>query len=503
MTAMSPFAPRALHSRQEDRRAVIDIGSNTVRLMVYDGPQRAPRTMWNEKVVARLGRDLASTGRIPEEAAEQALAGLARFALLAQELGVHDVQTVATAAARDAANGADFLDRVAALGLEPKLLSGENEAIASAHGVLGAFPQAHGVVADIGGGSLELVAVEGGACHDAASLPLGTLRLPALRAGKVTDFRRAVSKTFRKAGWATAHPGPLYMVGGTWRALAAYAMRAADYPLTDPHGFRLDTGEAARIARKVAHADPAKLAAIEGIGAMRAESLPDAAALLEVMLADLAPDGLVFSSWGLREGLLHQRLEPLERAKDPLIVAVADFAAPMNSAITDAALMSAWVVDIAHGSGAGSGPENERLRLAGALLSLALHRVEPNFRESQALEWALDKRWVGLDARGRAMIAAMLLGSCNRAGWSRRVDALAGEADLREAMGWGLAMRLARRLGATTRVSLMTSALERKKTKLVLRLDESRAALAGEGTMRDLAALADWLGLEPELQITA
>jgi exopolyphosphatase/guanosine-5'-triphosphate,3'-diphosphate pyrophosphatase len=501
MTACRPIRSHALRAQHDDRRAVIDIGSNTVRLVVYDGPQRAPRTMWNEKVVARLGRDLASTGRIPEEASSLALAGLARFALLVEELGVRDVQTVATAAAREAQNGAEFLERVRALGLEPRLLSGEDEAIAAAYGVIGAFPEARGVVADLGGGSLELVAVEGGECHDGASLPLGTLRLPALRAKKAAGFKRAVGKALQTAGWAAAQRGPLYMVGGTWRALAAYAMRAADYPLTDPHGYRLDTGDAMRIARRIARTTPVKLAEIDGIGAMRAESLPDAAAMLQVVLAELEPDGLVFSSWGLREGLLYQRLESLERAKDPLLVAVADFAAPMKSAITDAALVSAWVVDIAKGTVDGSGAENERLRLAGALLSLALHRVEPNFRMSQALEWALDKRWVGLDARGRAMIAAMLLGSCNKTGWPQRVEALASEADLWEAMGWGLAMRLARRMGATTRVSLTTSALERGETTLTLHLHESRAALAGEGTMRDLAALAGWLGLTPELRI--
>ena len=497
MTAMRPIGRRSLRGKQGARRAVIDIGSNTVRLVVYDGPLRAPRTLWNEKVAARLGRDLATTGRIPDEASEQALAALARFALLAEELDVHDVQTVATAASRDAENGAEFLERVRELGLEPRLLGGEDVAIASAYGVIGAFPGARGVVADLGGGSLELVAVEDDDCHHGASLPLGTLRLPALSARGETAFRDSVGKALESTGWAAAHPGPLYMVGGTWRALAAYAMREADYPLTDPHAFRLEIEDADRIARKIAKDDPEKLAELDGIGAMRAQSLPDAAAMLRVMLDRLAPEGLVFSSWGLREGLLHARLDPLERAQDPLIVAVADFAATLGSAVTDAAMMSAWVVDISRGGP----PENERLRLAGALLSLALQRVEPNFRISQALEWALDKRWVGIDARGRAMIAATLLGSCNKIGWPRRVDLLAPEADLCEAMGWGLAMRLARRLGATTRVSLTTSALERSDNTLVLHLAKSRAALAGEGTVRDLAALAGWLELTPELRI--
>ena len=307
-------------------RAVIDIGSNTVRLVVYAGSERVPQTWLNEKVSARLGRDLSATGRMPDKAIEQALGALARYATIIADLAIDDIQTVATAAVRDADNGSEFLDRVRALGLVPRLLSGEEEAQASAFGVIGAFPDARGTVADLGGGSLELVMVEHGDCHDGCSLPLGTLRLPALRARGPEAFRKAIAKEMAKAGRAAAHPGPLYMVGGTWRALAAFAMQAADYPLSDPHGFTLDPREADRVAREVAKMDPADLAPIPGIASSRAGGLPDAAAMLRVMLAELQPDGLVFSSWGLREGLLFQRLGATIRQQDPLLAGVAAFA---------------------------------------------------------------------------------------------------------------------------------------------------------------------------------
>src|SRR5690606_15357350 len=156
-----------------------------------------------------------------------------------------------------------------------------------AFGVIGAFPEARGTVADLGGGSLELVMIDGGECHDGASLPLGTLRLPALRKDGSTAFRTAVTKEMTKAGWATAHPGPLYMVGGTWRALALFAMRDADYPLTDPHGFTLSTEEAELIAKRIAGISPDKLAEIPGLAASRANVLPDAAVMLGTMLKEL------------------------------------------------------------------------------------------------------------------------------------------------------------------------------------------------------------------------
>ncbi len=478
-------------------RAVIDIGSNTVRMVIYEGTARAPEVVWNEKVAARLGRDLSETGRIPDEAADEALAALARYALIIGDLGIDDVQTVATAAARDAKNGAQFLEQVAALGLEPRLLTGEEEATASAMGALGAFPGARGVVADLGGGSLELVSVADNACHEAASLQLGTLRLPALRSDGADAFEAAVHEQLAAVGWAAKHPGPMYMIGGTWRALAAYAMRYFDFPLTDPHGFTLLPDDARRLARELIAADPEELREISGISPMRAHYLPDAAALLRPLLDRIEPDELVFSSWGIREGLLYSRLEPAQMKADPLLAGVTAYAAPRDSSITEATLLAAWTVDLSEGDG----KLNERLRLAAAQLSGALHRVEPNLRESHAAEWALGKRWIDLDARGRAMICAALFGSLGRTELPDKLRVLASDDDLHEGVTWGLGFRLARRLGGGSRVSLTTSALRRKKKSLILRLDESRAALANYPATQDFDNLAEWLGLKAKIKI--
>jgi exopolyphosphatase/guanosine-5'-triphosphate,3'-diphosphate pyrophosphatase len=477
-------------------RAVIDIGSNTVRLVVYCGSQRVPEVWLNEKTSAKLGRDLAASRRLPDKAMDQALAALARYATIIADLAIADVQTVATAAVREAENGEAFLNRVRALGLAPRLLSGEEEAVGAAFGVIGAFPGARGTVADLGGGSLELVMIERGDCHEGVSLPLGTLRLPALRAKGPAAFRKAIRKDMARAGWAAAHPGPLYMVGGTWRALAACAMRWAKHPLTDPHAFALSTEEADRIAQKVARTDPAKLAPIPGVSSSRASGLPDAAAMLHTMLAELKPDGVVFSSWGLREGLLFQRLGPEVRQQDPLLASAGRFAAPRGGPASLAATMAAWTSDVANGDGNGS----ERLRLAATMLALAAAHVEPNLRTRHAYEWAMDKRWVGLDPTGRARIAAALLAASGKVAPTPELEQLASWEQLHEAVGWGLATRLGRRLGAGTRISLTTSSLRRDGEKLVLWLDPSRAQLAAGPVGNDLRALAQWLGLEPELR---
>ncbi len=478
-------------------RAVIDIGSNTVRLVIYEGPARAPEVVWNEKVAARLGRDLNDNGLIPEAAAQEALEALARYALLIADRGITEVQTVATAAARDARNGAELLERVTELGLAPRLLSGRDEAALSAMGAIGAFPQAQGCVADLGGGSLELVTIEEGTTHGAISLPFGTLRLPGLRAkGK---FARAVNAAIDDADWQGPADRPLYMVGGTWRALAHFAMRQNGYPLTDPHGFRLGAREADRLAKILIDTQPHQLETIPGISTMRASYLPDAAALLRPLLDRLAPSELVFSSWGLREGLLYDSLTPLMRQIDPLLAGVHAFAEPRDALVIDAARMAGWTVEVA----GGAGQHNERLRLAAAHLSSALQRVEPNLRAKHAAEWALDKRWIALEARERAMICAALFGSLGRTDPPATLGELASAKDIREGTGWGLSFRLARRLGAGSQVSLSLSALRLPDDALTLHLDESRAALATSSLMKDLAALAAWLDREPKIAIVA
>jgi exopolyphosphatase/guanosine-5'-triphosphate,3'-diphosphate pyrophosphatase len=495
----APAARRAPVDGSRPDRAVIDIGSNTVRMVIYRGSQRAPEVWLNERVSARLGRDLAATGRMPEKSMDEALAALARYATILRDLGIDDVQTVATAAVRDAANGKVFLERVRATGLAPQLLTGEQEATASAFGVIGAFPDARGTVADLGGGSLELVMIEDGDCHDGCSLPLGTLRLPALRANGPVAFRKAIEREMSRVGWAAAHPGPLYMVGGTWRALAAYALRSSDHPLTDPHAFAMEVGEVDQIARKVARLDPAVLAPIPGISALRAGGLPDAAAMLRIMLAELEPEGVVFSSWGLREGLLFQRLSPAARRQDPLLAGVTQFAAPRGGSATAAAMIAAWTADAVRREGKGS----ERLRLAATILAMASAHVEPNWRARHAYEWAMDKRWLGIAPEGRACIAAALLAACGKIAPPPALERLASWESLSQAVSWGLAIRLCRRLGAGSRRSLETSSLTRDSERLVLSIAPTHAQLATDPVTSDLKALAQWLGLAPEVRVSA
>lgn len=478
-------------------RAIIDIGSNTVRLVLYGGAPRAPVVLFNEKVTAMLGREIGQTGRLADEAIELAMRGLARFALLLRELDVERVDVVATAASREASNGREFLAQVAALGFQPRLLTGEEEAEISAMGVIGAFPGAKGIVADLGGGSLELVEVADNRASAGTSMALGTLRLPELMGPDHAASRAAIDGVIARAELALARGQTLYLVGGTWRAMAVFAMEQSGYPLTDPHGYALTREEAGRLAVDIAEIGESDLSGRPRISDMRAANLPAAALLLQVLLDRLAPDSVVFSSWGLREGLIYSQLDPHVQRQDPLLAGVGEFATLRGCPPVLAAQVAGWTADVVPKGGHGS----ERLRLAATMLSLASMQIEPNLRVAQGIEWSLHKRWLAVTAADRAMLAAAVAGNANRAELPPEVTGLADGDALAAARCWGLATRLCRRLGGRSPNLFQLSNLQVEDERLlVLSIEESHAALFGIPNQKDLQLLADHLDLEPQFR---
>lgn len=460
-----------------------------MRLVLFGGSPRAPVVLHNEKVTAKLGRALADTGAIPDKAMNAALASLARYAAVLRLHGVARVETVATAAAREASNGPEFLARVAELGLEPRLLSGEEEALAAAYGVIAAFPGAAGVVADLGGGSLELTDIAGGAAEHGISLPLGTLHLAGLRSAGPAKFARKVNRHL-KAARLTNTPGqPLYLVGGSSRSLARHAMQRLAWPLDDTHGLTLDAPVALRLFRSAAQGNFAR--ATQGISQSRLAAMPDAAALLAAVIRQLKPSQVVFSGWGLREGLLYAGLSDEARLQDPLIAGVGAWAERHGTSLAAATMVAGWTVRAAPAGDEAS----ERLRLAATLLALATWHVEPNLRCDLALDWALRKRWIGVDSAGRAQLAMAALASTGRTDVPENLMRLASAEFLRDAAAWGLATRLCRKLTTVAAPALAASTLTRSDERLTLTVREPYHALVTDTVEKELKALAGWLGL--------
>lgn len=480
----------AAAGRDEPRTAIIDIGSNSIRLVVYQGPVRLPAILFNEKVLAGLGRSLAASGTIDDTAMALARTALTRFAALVREMSVDVVRTVATAAVRDASNGGELIALATAAGLTVEILSGEEEAEGAGLGVLSGIPGADGIVGDLGGGSLELVRVRDGAVHERVSFPLGVLRIGALREKR--RLERRVRDLLKEAGWTGAGKGlPLYLVGGSWRALARLDMETTQYPLPIIHQYAMSPATVTRLRRTLSHVGKARLKAVPGLSSGRIPTLSDAAALLGVLLRHLRSSGTIVSSYGLREGLLYAALPPAVRAQDPLIVAARDEGARSGRFAEHGDLLDRWIAPLF----ADDRAYEARLRHAACLLADVGWRANPEFRAERGMEIALHGNWVGIDGRGRAMLAQALWTSLGGSTASPApLPALAGESVLMRAKQWGLAIRLGQRLSAGIAGPLERSSLSAGDDGLLLGLPGDDAGLYGEAVEKRHRALAAALG---------
>ena len=229
------------------RQAVIDIGSNSVRLVVFEGLIRAPLPIFNERVLCGIGRDLASSGALHEGGVELALSSIERFVTISREIGAGEPDAVATAAVREARNGLQFVERVRErCGLEVRVLTGVNEARLSALGAISAIPDADGVMGDIGGGSLELVVLNAGEIGESVTLPLGALRLMGLTPQQQV---KAIDQAVDSVPWLNDLKNKtFYAVGGAWRSLARIHMAQRDYPLRIVHQYQLTRSDANTLA---------------------------------------------------------------------------------------------------------------------------------------------------------------------------------------------------------------------------------------------------------------
>jgi exopolyphosphatase / guanosine-5'-triphosphate,3'-diphosphate pyrophosphatase len=468
--------------------AVIDIGSNSVRLVVYDGPRRAPATVFNEKVSAGLGGTLERGGALDPKAVDVALRGLARFRAVTAAMGVPTVRTVATAAVRDASDGAAFIARARDLGIDIELLSGEDEARAAGLGVISAIPLADGIVGDLGGGSLELVRVKGGAVLDRISLPLGVLRLPAIRAKGRRTLDSTVKKMIAKAGWKGVERDlPFYLVGGSWRALARLHMHLTDYPLPVLHNYVMPPQAAVRLFRAVGRMDRKVLKSINIVSGARIPALGDAAALLATLTRLLGSKSLVVSSFGLREGLLYAALDETQRSEDPLIAATRAAGARQGRFDEHGDLLARWIAPLF----TKDTPEDARLRHAACLLGDVAWAASPEFRAERGLDVALHGNWVGVDARGRAMLGQALAASFGGGTVPTPVVAqLASPEELALASTWGLAMRLGQRLSGGVAGPLGQCHVSADETSIRLHIPEESRAIYGDAVERRHRQLA-------------
>ncbi len=475
------MAPR-LSGQADARRAIVDIGSNSLRLVIYAAPSRVPVVLYNEKVAVGLGRNLAATGSIGEDAFKAGVAACRRFVAVLKAAGVRDVKTVATAAARDAADGPDFLKAVRAAGLKPQLLLGEEEAIASAMGVRSAFPGADGIAGDIGGGSLELVELRDGRLERPASFPLGTLRLPALRGKSGKLDTKAIRRLLKDGGWpAQAGPADYFSVGGTGRALAALDLHLIGVRVPIVHGHVIAAARLALLRDAIGKRDLGELRRIPGIASARVPMLDDLAALFEVLADHLGIGRFVISGFGLREGLLFQTLTPSVQKLDPLVEGARGWQQRSGRAGWDGEVVARWIAPLF----AAESADDAAIRAAACLVSGGGLEEESEARAEHALDVALLGPWIGVDARGRELLAQALYTAWGGKGCPPAI----GECHAL-AIRWGEAIRLAERLGANHSAPLARGQLSLTSDAVVLTLKRGDEALYGDVVRKQHRTLA-------------
>jgi exopolyphosphatase / guanosine-5'-triphosphate,3'-diphosphate pyrophosphatase len=476
------------------RRAIVDIGSNTIRLVVFGGAVRVPIILYNEKVIAGLGRGVVSDGHLAESAMAVALAGLARFKVLIDSMDVSSLRVVATAAVRDAQNGAEFLGRVHALGLPVELLSGDEEARASGYGVISEIPGADGVVADLGGGSLELVRVAQGHISQLVSLPLGILNVPGIRARGEGTLRRHIQTLVAQNPWAwRSHNLPLYLVGGSWRSLARVHIHQTGFPLPVIGRHSMKPEEVRPLSDAIQVMDRAAIKAIPAMPNGRVPMVADAAALLAALVEAISPSEIITCAFGLREGLMFQALSPTEKQLDPLIEGVRFATKSQDQFPGRSDALMQWLNRL-FGS---EEPDFARLRHSVCLLFGTGWASNPDFRAISGEELMLHGNWAGVTARDRAIMGmALYVGLGGTADAPAILGQLADSQSLDRARAWGLALRLAQRLSGGSTSILNRSCLDVTGPTLTLSLPTGLASLDDQSVRRRLDRLANSVGAE-------
>jgi exopolyphosphatase/guanosine-5'-triphosphate,3'-diphosphate pyrophosphatase len=497
--------PRADSSSRPEARqaAVIDVGSNSVRLVIYRIDGRALWTLYNEKVVASLGKDLPATGRLSPAGMEAAIGALRRFRVVLEGWKADEVTAAATAAVREAADGRAFLKRVRdETGLEVRVLSGEEEARFAALGVICGDPTAEGVVGDLGGSSLELVRLNGVGPTEGATLPLGPLSLGAPKPLDVDRTRRIVDDRLAPLANRFASPD-FHAVGGAWRNLALLHMQMADYPLHVAHQYEIHRAEAVELARFVQHQSRSSLERVQGLSKKRVETLPYSALVLDRLIDRLGVERVTVSAYGVREGLLLDAMPPEVARRDPLIEGCEALAAQRGVSTDLGPALEAWISPAFEKLSPVFGARDPVLLAAACRLADLGARLHPDHRADIAFEQVLRAPIAGMTHAERAFLACTAFSRHTStptppdAGGVGRI--LTGDRRQR-ARALGSAIRLGCDLSGRNAVLLEKSRLALAGDRVVLTtLTGWEDMLLGEQTARRAQALAQALKLKLEL----
>ncbi|MGH1352045.1 MAG: exopolyphosphatase [Methyloligellaceae bacterium] len=479
--------------------SVIDIGSNSVRLVVYEGARRSPAILFNEKVACGLGKSMATSGKLGQESMDRALEALKRFRAVSQQLGSTTINVIATAAAREAANGKSFISEAEKIiGHEVSILSGKEEASFAALGVISGIYQADGMVADMGGGSLEITNVVDQEVRELDTASLGALRMLEESGGDLAEANKLVRNKLKKMDWLGKGKGrALYLVGGTWRAFARLHMEQTSYSLRFVHDYSLTKARTLKFIHLMEHIGASALEGISDIPKARRDTVIYGAIALKGLIEQMDPSEIVFSGYGVREGVLYTLLSEEERSQDPLYAACLDLAVLRSRSPQNMEELSVWTDKLFETAGIREGAYSTRLRHAACLLSDIAWRTHPDYRGTHSINIISQGAFAGVDHPGRVFLALAIFFRHEGRVKTAKLPEIANildEEDIEIARVLGLAIRVATLVSANMPGILPFTPLVVDDGKLVLKLPKPYTILEGERLMTRLNSLAQLLG---------
>ncbi len=511
MKTLEGQAPITEDARSEPI-AVFDIGSNSVRLVIYSGIRRTPVPIFNEKALCGLGRGL-HTGKgadlMDEGAVEHALSTLARYSVIADGFKVKRRIAIATAAARDAQNGPQFVKQVEdILGIKVKVLAGKEEAHLAAMGVGYSVRDAKGIVGDMGGGSLEICRLKGTISGKKVSFPIGALRLMTIGAPTSKEVFDAVEAAFDAVPWFPDEKrDSLYVVGGAWRVLGRVHMAETNYPLKILHQYEISGAEAHDVAKRLTRMGPDEMAAINEIPTRRYDTLPYAALVLDRLIERAGIERLVFSAHGVREGALYSQLDELQQERDPLVASCEAMArqfgrpAGRNGTRLGKELYN-WMTPFFPDEE----PFEKRRRFAACQLCDVAWRTPSDYRGDQAFTEIMRGPLFGVRHQARSQIAMSVLfrhtGTIDK-GETEDIANMLPPDVLARAREIGMALRLGVTLSGTLHGILRHCPLNLDEENLTLTVPKKYEKMLGHVTVTRLKKLAATRGLKADLVISA
>ncbi len=487
-------------SRKLKRVGVVDVGSNSVRLVVFDGAARSPAYFFNEKIMCALGAGLSDTGRLNPEGRARALSAIARFQEIAAQICNGPLTAVATAAVREAEDGPEFCAEVLdKTGLEIHVIDGKEEARLSAQGVLLGWPGSYGLVCDIGGSSMELAEINDGEVGERVTSKLGPLKLQDIEGGaegRQAYIQKTLDKLYLKMG---DQENRLFLVGGSWRAIARVDMERRAYPLNVLHEYRMTAEDVAATAGFIADNDLEELRQRCGLSAQRMALVPFAIEVLIGLLDRFTPYDIAISSYGIREGMLYEQMPDELRRRDPLIEAC------RHAESKDARLpgFGRTLYDFVKPLFKDGSKDRKRLVKAACLLHDVSWRAHPDYRAETCFDNATRANLGGLKHSERVFLGLALLHRYRNKREGTRFEELydlLNLEDQKQAEILGKAMRFGAMLWMQAGTDLGKLTYKAKSAELHLELPDRARALYGEVAEARLQSLAS--ALEAELFVS-